>query len=63
MNKLGPPVKGVFMKIMKLSRKTETLNEHVRTSNYVRYSSLQGYEHGMQYEAHESPSIKGAEAT
>ena len=25
----------------------------MRTSNYVRYLSLQGYEPGMQYDAHE----------
>ena len=32
MNKLGPPVKGVVMKIRKLFRKIETSNQPVRTS-------------------------------
>ena len=52
-NKLGPPVKGVVMKIRKLFREIETSNQPVRTSNYVRYLSLQGYECGMQYDGHE----------
>ena len=41
------------MKIRKLFREIGTSNEPVRTSNYVRYLSLQGYELGMQYDAHE----------
>ena len=41
------------MKIRKLFRVIGTSNEPVRTSNYVRSSSLQGYECGMQYDAHE----------
>ena len=53
MNKLGPPVKVAAMKIRKLFREIETSNEPVRTSNYVRYLSQQGYEPGMQYGAHE----------
>ena len=51
--KLGSPVKGVAMKIRKLFREIETSHEPVRTSNYMRYLSLQGYEPGMQYDAHE----------
>ena len=50
--KLRPPVKGVAMKIKKLFSEIETSSEPVRTSNYVRYSSLQLYEPGMQYDAH-----------
>ena len=53
MNKLGSLVKGVAMKIRKHFRVIETSNEPVRTSNYVRYLSLKGYEPGMQYDAHE----------
>ena len=53
MKKLGPPVKGVAMKIRKLFRKIETSNQPVRTSKYVRYLNLQGYEPGMQYDSHE----------
>ena len=41
------------MKIRKLFRVIETSNEPVRTSNYMRSLSLQGYEPGMQYDAHE----------
>ena len=52
MNKLAPPVKGVAMKIRKLFREIEISNEPLRTSNYVRCLSLQGYEPGMQYDAH-----------
>ena len=52
-NKLRPPVKGVAMKIRKFSREIETSNEPVRTSNYVKHLSLQGYEPEMQYDAHD----------
>ena len=45
-NKLRPPVKGVAVKIRKLFRVIETSNEPVRTLNYVRSLSLQGYEPG-----------------
>ena len=48
MNKLGPSVKRVAMKIKTLFREIETSNETVRTSSYVRYLSLQVYEPGMQ---------------
>ena len=44
---MRPPVKDVAIKIGKRFRKIETLNESVRTSNYMRYLSLQGYEPGM----------------
>ena len=36
LNKLGPPVKGVAMKIRKLFREIETSNQPVSTSNNVR---------------------------
>ena len=52
-NKLRPPVKGVAVKIRKLFKVIETSNEPVRTSNCMRYLSLEGYEPGMQYDAHE----------
>ena len=41
------------MKIGKFFREIETSNEPVRTSDYVRYLSLQGQEPGMQYDVHE----------
>ena len=41
------------MKIKNLFHETETSSEPVRTSNYVRYLSLQHYEPGMQYDVHE----------
>ena len=41
------------MGIRKLLREIQTSNKPVRTSSYVRYLSLQGYEPGMQYNAHE----------
>ena len=41
------------MKIRKFSREIETSNEPVRTSDYVKYLSLQGYEPEMQYHAHD----------
>ena len=50
---MRPPVEDVAIKIGKRFRKIETLNESVRTSNYMRYLSLQGYEPGMQYDSHE----------
>ena len=53
MKTLGPSVKGVAMKIRKLFKEIEISNQPVRTSNYVRYLSLQGYEPGIQYDAHE----------
>ena len=40
------------MKSRKLFREIETSNEPVKTSYYVRYLSLQGYDPGMQYDAH-----------
>ena len=36
-NKLGPPVKGVAMKMRKLFREIETSNQPLRTSDYVKY--------------------------
>ena len=50
-NKLRPPVKGVALKVRKLFRVIETSNEPARTSNYVKYLSLQCCELGMQYDA------------
>ena len=41
------------MQIKNLFRKIETSNKSVRTSQYVRYLNLLGYEPGMQYDAHE----------
>ena len=41
------------MKIRKLFREIETSNEPMRTLNYAKYLSLQGYEPGMQYDNHE----------
>ena len=51
--KLGPPVKGVAMKIKKLLRGVKISRESVRTSNYMKYLGLQHYEPGMQCDAHE----------
>ena len=45
--KSQPPVKGVAVKIKKLSSKIETSREPVRISTYVRYLGLQHYEPGM----------------
>ena len=39
------------MKVRKLFRVIETLNEPARTSNYVKYLNLQCCECGMQYDA------------
>ena len=50
-NKLRPSLKGVAMKIRKLFREIMTSNEPARTSSYVKYLSLQGYQPGMQYDA------------
>ena len=44
---------GVAMQIKNLFREIETSKESVRTSQYVRYLNLLGYESGMQYDAHE----------
>ena len=46
-NKLRPPIKRVALKTRKLFREIETSNDLVRTLNYVRYLSLQGYEPGI----------------
>ena len=53
MNKLWPPINGEALKIGKLFKEIEISNELVRTSNYAKYLSLQGFEPGMQYDAHE----------
>ena len=44
---------GVAMQIKNLFREIETSKEPVRTSHYVRYLNLLGYESGMQYDVHE----------
>ena len=59
MNELGRPVEGVAMKIRDLFREIETSNEPVKTSNDMRYLSLQSYEPGMQYNAHDLEKQKG----
>ena len=40
------------MQIKNLFREIETSKEPVRTSHYVRYLNLLGYEFGMKYDAH-----------
>ena len=47
------PDEGVAMQIKNLFREIETSKEPVRTSHYVRYLNLLGYESGMQYDVHE----------
>ena len=47
------PAEGVAMQIKDRFREIETSKEPVRTSHYVRYLNLLGYEPGMQYDAHE----------
>ena len=57
-NKLRPPVKGVTIKIRKPFRETETSIESlVRTSNYVKYLNVPGYEPGIQYGTFECLNI------
>ena len=47
------PVEGVAMQNKNLFREIETSKEPLRTSHYVRYLNLLGYETGMQYDVHE----------
>ena len=47
------PAEGVAMQIKNVFRETETSKEPVRTSHYVRYLNLLGYEPVVQYDAHE----------
>ena len=52
-SKLGSLAEGVAMEIKKLFKEIETSIEPVRTSNYVKYLSLQGHEPGIQCDPHE----------
>ena len=46
------PVEGVAMPIKNLFREIETSKEPVKTSHYVRYLNLLGYESGMHCDTH-----------